>query len=314
MDATGLRGDDQRVGVSSGPAPHAYDICWPKVRGSAYYRLYGSMSPMGHGILLQDQITEEGIVWVLPYFSETIAYFFWVSFVDPTGRETFLWEEPASLMASIPLKAFGPDAISNDWRIPGAEGLNSMMRDSLEFIRTGNRLQLELGGEPALLYLRRFAEDRSWGTACSCTDQRNQDDSDPDYVAKGRCKLCFGTGIFGGFLPKIHFMIRYGQAPKELWKWTKRGQELQNTFNTYSLWCPVVRVGDLVVRSNGKRYLVGETQPDISARGVRLHQEFNLQQVENDDILNEVTDKAIEFGLEKAQLPKYLRDGYRIFG
>lgn len=314
MDPGSLRGDVTRTGVSTGESPLAYDIAWPAIRRAVTYRLYGSMSPFGHGTLLQQDIELPETIWHVPYLSETVAYFFWASFVDANGTEIFITDEPASLMTSIAAQAWGPDTITPDRHLPGAQGLDSMMKEALEFIRASNRLQLELGAEQGYLYLRRYAEDRPWGRACSCTDQRNRRDSDPDHVGKARCKLCFGTGIFGGFLPKIPMLIRYGAAPKELWKWTKRGQELQSTFNTYALPFPVIRVGDLVVRSNGKRYLVTETQPDISARGVRLHQEFNLQMVENSSILAEVTDAAIERGIQIADAPKFMRDGYRIFG
>lgn len=309
-----LRGDFTRTGVSSGPSPEAYDICWSRVKGAVKYRLWGSMSPVGHGILLQDDLKAAEAVFHPPYFSEVVAYFFWVSSVDKDGKETFITDAPASLMATREGKAFAEGVLTKDCRIPGLDELNCMMKGAVEFIRAADRLQLELNGEPAWLYLRRYAEDRPWGMACSCTDQRNADDSDPDYSAKGRCKLCFGIGIFGGFLPRIPIAIRYGNAPEQIWKWTKRGQELQNAFNTYMLWTPVVRVGDLVIRQDGSRYVVEKTRPDIGVRGVRLHQEFDLKQVEKTDILMEVTDKAIADGIAKSGLPKFHRDAYRIFG
>lgn len=298
--------------VSSGDSPGAYDITWEKMRGAKYYRLYGSMSPAGHGILIQDNLQYPETVFHVPYFSEVVAYFFWVAGVGENGKEYFLTDAPASLMASAEKTAFLPGSLTNDPLFPGMNELNRMLGKGVEFIRSADRLQLELNGEPAYLFLRRYAEDRPWGTACSCTDKGG---SDPDYVGKGRCKLCFGTGILGGFLPKIGIMIRYGSAPEQLWKWTKRGHELQHGFNTYMLRNPVVRVGDLVVRAvDGSRYLVTKTKPDISVQGVRLHQEFDLQQIENTDILQEVTDTAIQKNLERAQLPGYVREGYRIFG
>jgi hypothetical protein len=315
LQPSSIRGDFTLTGVSSGESPEAYSISWPKIKGAVRYRLYGSMSPVGHGILLQDDIKDVETIFHPPYFSEVVAYFFWVSSVDKDGKETFICEESASLMASNDGKAFAGGTLTKDCKIPGTESLDCMMKDAVEFIRRGNRLQLELNGEPAYLYLRRHAEDRPWGMACSCTDQRNDDDSDPDYQGKGRCKLCFGTGIFGGFFPRINIAIRYGAAPEQLWKWTKRGQELQHGFNTYMLWTPVVRVGDLIIRAvDGSRYTVVKTRPDISVRGVRLHQEFDLQQVEKTDILMEVTDEAIAASMKRANLPKYLREGYRIFG
>lgn len=315
LQPSSLRGDFTRTGVSSGESPEAYEILGPKVKGAKTYSLWGSMSPVGHGILLQSGLKEPEAIFHPPYFSEVVAYFFWMSWTDKDGAEKFICDEPASLMSSNEAKAFADGVLTQDCKIPGLDQLNCMMKDSVEFIRSANRLQLELNGEPAWLYLRRYAEDRPWGTACSCTDQRNADDSDPDYSGKGRCKLCFGVGIFGGFLPRIPIVIRYGSAPEQIWQWTKRGQELKHGFNTYMLWTPVVRVGDLVIRRvDGSRYTVTKTRPDISVRGVRLHQEFDLQQVEKTDILMEVTDKAIQVGIDTSKLPKFARDGYRIFG
>ena len=316
MEPGSLRGDTTKTGVSSGESALAYDICWRQVRDAVSYRLYGSMSPTGHGILLQKDIELTETIWHVPYFSSSVVFFFWVSAIDDAGTEIFLSELPASLMASQAMKNFGWNTITaDDDLLPGVQGLDAMMLQSLEFIRAANRLQIELGSEPALLYLRRYAEDRPWGGACSCTDQRNRDDSDPDYIAKGNCKLCFGIGIFGGFLPAIPILVRYGDAPEETWKWTKRGQEKISTFNTKMLWAPICRTGDLVVRQNGQRYLVGKTQPDISARAVRLHQEFDLEMIsDTTSVLMEVTNAAIENGLRYSKLPRFARDGYRIFG
>jgi len=315
MNPSSPRGDFTRTLVSSGEPPEAYDICWPKIKNAVSYSLWGSMSPAGHGILLQDDIKATETIFHPPYFSEQVVYFFWVAWKDTDGGVHYITDQPASLMYSREAKAFPGDTITPDCRLPGITDLDCMLKDAVEFIRAGNRLQLELNGEPAYLYLRRHAEDRPWGMACSCTDQRNADDSDPDYQGRGRCKFCFGTGIFGGFLPRIPIAIRYGSAPEQIWKWTKRGQELSHGFNTYMLWCPVVRVGDLIIRAtDGSRYTVVKTRPDISVRGVRLHQEFDLQQVENTDILMEVTDAAIEASLRQAKLPKYFREGFKIFG
>jgi len=310
-----FRGDAARVGVSEWKATEAYDISWPKQTGAVRYRLYASMSPTGHGFLVQDEIKGTTTRFFPPYFTESVAYFFWVAGVDKDGKETWITDVPSSLMATREKLAFFPNPITNDpCFYPAADELNCELVKVLQFIRSGDRLELEINGEPALLYLRRHAEDRPWGIPCSCTDGGNDDDSDPDYEGRGRCKLCFGTGIFGGFLPRISIAIRYGNAPEQNFVHTKRGFELQHKFNTYMLWVPTVRVGDLVVKADGSRYEVVKVSPDISTRGVRLHQEFDLQQVEKTDILMEVTDEAIQRSLDKAKLPSFLKPGFKSFG
>jgi hypothetical protein len=313
-----FRGDAARVGVSEWKATEAYDIAWPLQKGAKLYRLYASMSPVGHGFMVEDNIVEPATRFYPPYFTESVAYFFWIQVVDAAGKATWLTDVPSSLMATREKLAFFPNPITDDpCFYPAANELNCEMAKALSYIRSGDRLQLELNAEPAWLYLRRHAEDRPWGIPCSCTDSPNNEDdpdSDPDMQGKGRCKLCFGTGIFGGFLPHISIAIRYGNAPEQNFVHTKRGFQLEHKFNTYMLWLPTVRVGDLIVRQDGSRYEVVKSNPDISTRGVRLHQEFDLQQVEKTDILMEVTDKAIQRSLDKAKLPDFLKAGYKSFG
>jgi hypothetical protein len=310
-----FRGDFARVGVSQWKHTEGYDISWPRQRGAKTYALYASMSPTGHGFLIEDEIKGTSTVFYPPYFTESVAYFFWVQIVDVDGKKSWITDVPSSLMATREKLAFFPNPITDDpCFYPAADELNCEMTKVIEYIRSGDRLELEINGEPALLYLRRHAEDRPWGIACSCTDGGNGDDSDPDMEGKGRCKLCFGTGIFGGFLPHITIAIRYGNAPEQNFVHTKRGFQLEHKFNTYMLWLPTVRVGDLVVRQDGSRFEVVKSSPDISTRGVRLHQEFDLQQVEKTDILMEVTDEAIQKSLDRARLPDFLKSGFKSFG
>ncbi len=311
-----FKGEESKTLVSRWKHTEAYDVSWPVVRGAVEYRVYGSMSPANRRNLLAEGLDDVEFRFYPPYFSESVSYFFWVSWINDRGVETYLSDDPASLMASREKAAFNPNPITSDPNLfPDAEGMNQEMAKTLEYIRKCNRWELENDGEPALLYLRRHGEDRPWGVACSCTDRRVVDDSDPDYNGKNRCKFCFGTGVMGGFYPAIPVAIRYGNAPEQDFKYTKRGFELNHAFNTYMLWTPTVRMDDMLVRLvNGSRYVVTKCQPDISARGVRLHQEFDLTQVEKQDILMEVTDASIQRAIDAQKMPSYLRDGFKIFG
>ncbi len=305
-----------KVGVSTWKATEAYDIAWPKVKGAVSYRLRASMSPNKVGDIIQDNLPNPITRFFPPYFSEVVSYFFWIEAVSGSGVATLLTDVPASLMSTAEKEAFEKGKITDDpvfW--PAAEELNQELARDFEYVRKGNRLELEIGGEPAFLYLRRHGEDRPWSIPCSCTRSLEADDSDPDYNGVGRCKLCFGTGVFGGFLPKIKIAIlKDGSAASQMFTWGKRGMTLSHVFNTAMLWTPVVRVGDLVVRkSDGSRYEVTKTNPDISARAVRFSQAFDLEQVKKTSILMEVTDKAIERSLLQARLPGFLREGYKIF-
>jgi len=138
--------------------------------------------------------------------------------------------------------------------------------------------------------------------------------SDPDYQGRGRCSLCFGTGVFAGYYPAIPVMIRYSSAPEQVYKYTKRGMETSHAFNTYMLWEPIVNVDDLIIRaSDGSRYRV-EKRKETSARAIRLHQEFDLTVIEKTSILYEVSDAAINAALAQAQVPGYAISRFRIFG
>ncbi len=321
--AGGPAGSTVRPGVSEWRVTEAYDLDWPEVAGAVKYRLWTSMSPAAYDpgkdrlpTLAQDDLTEPHARFLPPYFSEVVAYFFWVSSLDSQGRETFLTADPASLMATAEKLAFNGTQITDDPAFyPGAAELDRAMGQAVEFIRSSNRLDLEIGNEPARLFLRRHASDKPWGIPCSCVRRIDLMDSDPNYQGSGNCKLCFNTRIFGGYLPSIPIAVRYGNAPEQAFVRKKSGFELQHVFNTAMLWMPVVRVEDLVVlERSGRRFKVTKVSPDVGMRAVRLQQFFDLDEVKKTSIEYEVTDDAIQKGLDKAKLPGFLRQGYKSFG
>jgi hypothetical protein len=312
------RGDSTRAGVPQWNEVEAYDVSWPESKDAVFYRVYGSVSPSRSNNLLQDNIQDTTYRFYPPFFSETVVYFFWVSAVSRSNAETYLSDYPASLQSSAEKASFypNPNPLTQDYRfIPDPDGLNAEIQKDLAYIRSGNRGLLELNGEPAYLYLRRHGEDKPWGIPCSCTSSRQYGDSDPDFIGTDRCRNCFGTGIFGGFFPKIPIAIRHGDSTEQSIRRTRRGFELYHSFNTMMLWLPVVRVGDLIVRAvDGSRYTVERTEQDIGVRGIRLHQSFDLKQEEKMSTMMWVTDAAIEESLTLSGMPKYLKCGYKVFG
>jgi hypothetical protein len=311
-----IRGDATRVLVPVQKHIEGYDIAWPATPKAVFYRLYGSVSPDRMSNLLQDEIKDTEATFYPPLFIESVTYFFWVAAVFKDGREEYLSDQPASLAKTMEGKAYGPGSLTCSSAYTASDELACEMKKIIgQVIRPLNRLQLEVNGEEAVLFLRRSASDKPWGRACSCTDQRDGDDEDPDLIGSGRCLHCFGTGIFGGFYPGIPIMFRYGNAPKQVIKYTKRGQEVYTTFNTYMLWTPRIRKGDLIVRrKDGMRFIADNVAGDISVGGIELHQEFDLNQIEKTDILMYVTDKAIDAAVKKSGMPSYMRDGFKIFG
>ncbi len=314
-----------KVGITEWKATDAYDVLWEPVVGAKSYRLWASMSPVlkdkdgdFRPVLMQDNIVSTQARFLPPYFSEVVAYFLWVSYLDQFGNETFITDVAASLMATNDKRAFNPNPFTDDPKFyPSVNELNRELAFDLEYIRKNTRMGMEIGAEPAYLYLRRHTSDRPWGQPCSCVRRMSDDDSDPDQEGNGvdRCMLCFGTGVFGGFLPKIKIaIIKDGATSGQSFSWGKKGMMLNHVFNTQMLWTPTVRVGDLIVRaSDGSRFTVTLTNPDVAIRAVRLMQFFDLDQIAKTDIKMQLTDSAIARSIKMAKLPGFLKDGYRLF-
>ena len=310
VDVGGISQDTLRLN-------RAYQLSWDPVslagKGAAVsYTLLGSVSPFRRENVLQTGLTSPEAIFVPPVFTEVISYYFWVAAVFQDNSSVLLSDTPASLENSLHTTAFETSPITEDCLIaPDGDGMNEELLQVFDYIRSGNKFQLENGGEPALLFLRRHGEDKPYGVPCACTDE---DDSDPDYQGRGRCTMCFGTGVFGGYYPSIPVTIRYQGLPGKNFDQAQRGFELDHVFTTYMLWEPVVRTDDLVVRlTDGSRYLV-DSRRESSSRGIRLHQDVTLRQVERTHILMQLTDAKIQAALDRAELAGFVRDGFKAFG
>ena len=297
----------------------AYDISWPSQKYAEYYRVYGSLSPLGNTNLLADKVGDLSWIFVLPYFTEVVEYYFWVSYIDSrTGNEVYITQDPSTLRSSQANKAFSSNPLTRSEEFYyDIEILDLEQKKTLEFARKADRLMLENDGEPAWLYMRRYASDKPFGIPCSCVNKNSPLNNDPDYNGRGNCSLCFGTGIYGGYYPKVAIRIRYANLPVKTFKWSKSGQQLLNEFNTFMIWAPVVRPEDIIVRTmTGERFRV---DPDkgvrtSTIRGLLVHQEFDLVGIPQNHISFNVTDDAIQKALDTAKIPKYLKSGYKVFG
>ena len=312
----------RRGGIENRKQTEAYTIMAEKVFGAVEYRVYGSLSPSRQENLIRAGLTTPEYVFHPQWITDIAVYYFWMTSVDADGVETYYTDDPATLAGTAEKLAFTPNPLTADaCFMPegSADLLNTEIGKVFTTIRKSNRLELELNGEPALIYLRRHAEDKPWGVPCTCTfdnvlDEDGEEEGDSDYQGLGNCKLCFGTGIFGGYYPAIPIAIRYMDAPDKVYKPTKRGFELNHAFNTYMLQTPIVRTGDIVVRSlSGERYWVEKVRQS-SVRGINLSQAFDMNQIPRDDIRGGITNAAIAKALEKVQFPDYFKEGYRTFG
>ncbi len=291
-----------------------FKISWPEIEGATTYSLYGSISPTRKQNLLQDGITGLEALFVPPVFSPVIQYYFWVTVTLRDGTTHYLTDEPATLQTTAHKLAFDPNPLTDASAIiPDVDGINAEMPGIFEFIRAGNRFELENDGEPAILFQLRHAEDRPFGVPCECTNS-TEAEQDPDYLGRGRCTLCFGTGIYGGYYPSVPIRIRYSGTPSTKVTYDNTGYTTEHGFNTFMLWDPQVRVGDLVVRLvDGTRYKVTERR-ETSARAIRLHQEFDLEQLGIRDIKNQVTDEQIGLSMDQLNIPGFVRSGFMAFG
>ncbi len=300
-------------GVTYQDHTEKYVIVWAPVKGARTYNVYGSVSPARKTNQLIAGLKTNQYEFFPPVFSEVIKYHFWVSWVDANGVETYLSEDSATLETTAADTAFWPNPITGSCTVPDPDGINCEHRKAYDYIQNMNRLELQLNGEAAYLHIRRHGEQKPWGIPCVCNDSIDAE-SDPDYQGRGRCSLCFGTGVFAGYYPAIPIMIRYSNAPEQTFKYGRQGLVLQHSFNSYSLWEPVISVDDLVIRaSDGKRFRVSKKK-ETSARAITLHQEFDLTELEHTSILYEVSDKTIQAALDQAKLPGYLLEGFRAFG
>ncbi len=289
-------------------------LSWAKVKGAVSYILYGSVSPFRATNILQEGIKDLFVDFDIPVFTQVMEYYFWIAWVDAEGSVTYLTVDPATLATRLAQDAFHPNPLTPDCRwVLDVDQLNCEIEKDLQYIRAGHRLQLELGAEKGLLYKRRQGEDRPWGIPCTCTEDIERE-TDPDYQGTGRCKLCFGTGIFGGFYPAIPILFRYENVPDDTYKPTNRGLELVHKFNSWTLWEPFVGIDDILIRtSDGSRFRVTGRR-ESSLRGIRLHQQFDLKEIEKTDILQEVTNQAIDRALTTAKNPNYSVNKFRVFG
>lgn len=289
-------------------------LSWNKVKGAVSYILYGSISPFRQENILQDKIEETHVDFDLPVFVQSLEYYFWVAWVDADGIVTYLTADPATLATRLAQDAFSPNPLTPDCRwIIDVDRLNCEIEQDLQYIRAGHRLQLEIGGERGLLFKRRHGSDKPWGISCSCTSDIERE-TDPDYQGSTRCGLCFGTGVFGGYYPAVPIMFRYENVPDDSYKPTARGLELVHKFNSWTLWEPFVGIDDILVRlSDGTRFYVTGRR-ESSLRGIRLHQQFDLKQIEKMDIRSDVTNATIDRALATAKAPNYAVSKFKVFG
>jgi hypothetical protein len=153
---------------------------------------------------------------------------------------------------------------------PGAHGtkvVNSMEVDRMDYIQTEmvrrNAWLFEQTAEPAYLLMKRRC-----GDICACTENGTG-------VAMTRCPNCYETGIIGGYYGPydLPFIPPDNGGLRTI---DEGGIKVERASRSYLGYTPMVQDGDLVIRRNGERLVIAQTNYTMS-RGVLLQQDFNVE-------------------------------------
>jgi hypothetical protein len=162
------------------------------------------------------------------------------------------------------------DSMGNELHLPGQPGTEIrgvMDVDSMDYIQAEmvrrNQWIFEQVGEPSWLLIR-----KTKGEPCGCVNPETME-------AKTACKICHETGIVGGYYGPLDFLFidPDSEATKVL---DEGGVKVERTSKSYLGPSPIVKSGDLVVRRNGERSVIGPVTYK-SPRGVLLQQEFTVE-------------------------------------
>lgn len=135
---------------------------------------------------------------------------------------------------------------------------------------------LDQGGERAYIFVQ-----KSIGTPCAKHDVT--DESLYSDLRWRNCDKCFGTGYVGGYIGPIEVQIAPFDAETS-YKHSRTGRVASKNNESFLTNFPVVRHGDVLVRQNGERYMIGPVKRK-EPNGVLVQQNFTLFILQPLDIL-----------------------------
>jgi len=289
-----------------------YRVTWNLVAGVSVYKIYISPTPMTPN--LYDTVTSGNSYDFVqpPWTPQDVTYYFWVSYMGYNG-ETFMNSFPAYVNLVNPFSAdslpYSQD--TKDYSLIYGGDNDASMKFYFEEIRRRNAAMLENDGEYFYLYLRKWS-----GKACTCVRSSDTivDDSDaglvqrkeeidnanlgdPDYQPVWRCPLCFGTGVYGGYYPKMRIRARYGNLPQRQIDFKNGGIDFRHDFDSWTLWHPKLHRLDVLHRiGTGDRFVVDDIGQS-EWRAQPLHQEFKMINKPHTDVVYAINDEAIAVGV-----------------
>jgi len=134
-----------------------------------------------------------------------------------------------------------------------------------------NRFILEQGGERVKIFLQ-----KNVGVPCPCVpdDYHKQPIND--------CRICYGTGIVGGYEGPYDALIAPDDAERRIAQ-KDIGRTVEHTYEVWTGPMPLLSQRDFLVKINGERYSVGPVRFP-SNRGMVLQQHFNIGAMDEKDI------------------------------
>lgn len=134
-----------------------------------------------------------------------------------------------------------------------------------------NRWILDQGGERVKVFLRRHV-----GQPCPCIQN-------PDYKQPiNDCKLCFGTGILGGYDGPYDIVIAPDDAERRIAQ-KDTGRTVEHSYEVWTGPTPLLSMRDFIVKIDGERYSLGPIHRP-SNRGMVLQQHFSIGHLDEKDI------------------------------
>ena len=211
--------------------------------------------PKAFGLVRDGALVEQMIPQVGDSSVVRVHYHRLANYVNPTP-------ETRSYYTVVPVLSGG--VLAHIPGAPGTEITNTLEVDKPDYLFsalvTKNSWLFGAFGEPAHLLLK-----RTRGKRCGCVVEGQ---------ARTGCTSCYETGIVGGYYGPYDFLFIDPDvgAVREL---NEGGVKVTRQSRSYLGPVPVVQAGDLILRKNGERLVIG-TPVYKSPRGVLLQQDFDV--------------------------------------
>lgn len=278
-------------------------VSWDAITetGLTGYNLYFGVHPLIKYLANKEGlITDTQFIMQLPLLPQNIHFYFWLSKMV-NGREVFLNTEGQTVYDAAEVDNFNNNPVEANPAFPETDNLNDQMNILLQRSLDDKKFAVQMLGVKCDVYCRRWGTQEPYGVPCTCTE----DKQDPDFISGGRCPLCFGTGILGGYYPPIEMFIRFPLQPADDFKGVLRGLTLSQTYDAWTIIPPILREQDLIVRKiDGRRYILGSVEVTFF-RGAATNQFFKLDLISPLDIRQLVSLENINTALSKLEDPRY---------